>query len=70
MTDLECRALIAEPPWYIHSHRCKRKATMFEGLALCGTHIRVLKQWAATRTPEELVSMVEFHWRLKFVRQA
>lgn len=65
----ECQARIVESPWYVHWHRCGRNAShMFHGIHLCGTHLRVVERWAATRTEDQLFHMVEFHWRLKMVK--
>lgn len=66
-----CLARIVESPWYIHWRRCAREAKYepLRGLALCGTHLKVYERWQKTRTEEQLLSMIEFHWRLKVTRK-
>lgn len=37
----QCEALIYEAPWYIHSHRCSRRAKFIRSnYKLCGQHAR------------------------------
>jgi hypothetical protein len=40
-----CQAQCEEPPWFLHTHRCSRLATMLDadsGLAVCTQHARML----------------------------
>ena len=61
----KCPAVVSEPPWYLHRHRCNHKTSKtIAGLEVCGTHFRLAKKWEAQG---RLISTMENWWYLTYM---
>ena len=55
----QCIAVVSEPPHYVHSYRCTRKASTKVGeYEVCGIHARVARKWDEQGCLDSMVK----HW--------
>lgn len=52
--DRQCQAQCHEPPHYLHTHRCSRDATQWNGMSLCTQHFQM-----STRRPHLLAQWLK-----------